>query len=174
MRCLSVRKFVHLVDSVNEWMGHALRWVIMLAICFTCLEVFQRYVFNHPTMWGFEVPIHLGAAFYTLAFGFVLLHKGHVRVDVFYAKYSERGRAIVDVVCFFVLFLPVIGILAYTSGDWMIHAWVIGEKSVITYWYPAIAPMRTAIFVGMTLFLLQGVAQLVRDMHFLVRGEHID
>ena len=167
-------KFVRLVEYTNEWMGRAMRWVIMVAIGFTCLEVFQRYVFNHPTMWGYEVPIHLGAAFYTLAWGFVLLKKGHVRVDVFYAKFTERGRAMVDVVCFFVLFLPVIGVLAYTSGDWMIHAWAIGERSNMTYWYPPIAPLRTAIFIGIVLFLLQGIAQLWKDLHFLTRGEHVD
>ncbi|MBN1856373.1 MAG: TRAP transporter small permease subunit [Dehalococcoidia bacterium] len=167
-------KFVRLVDSANEWMGRAMRWVIMIAIGFTCFEVFQRYVFNHPTMWGYEVPIHLGAAFYTLAWGFVLLHKGHVRVDVFYAKYSDRGRAIVDIVCFFVLFLPVVGVLTYTSADWMIHAWAIAERSNMTYWYPPISPLRTAIFIGILLFLLQGIAQLWRDVHFLARGEHLD
>ena len=82
--------------------------------------------------------------------------------------------AIIDVVCFFALFLPVIGVLTYTAGSWMVHAWAIGEKSVITYWYPPIAPMRTAIFIGILLLVLQGIAQLWRDIYFLRRGEHID
>jgi len=169
-----VRKLVHLVDSVNEWMGRSMRWFLMIAISFTCIEVGQRYLFNHPTMWGFEVPIHIAAAMYTLSWGFVLLRKGHVRVDVIYSRFSERGRAIIDVACFFVLFLPVIGVLTYSAGSWMVHSWAIGEKSVITYWYPPIAPMRTAIFVGILLLLLQGFVQLWRDLYFLRRGERID
>jgi len=45
---------------------------------------------------------------------------------------------------------------------------------VFTYWYPPISPLRTAIFIGLALFLLQGLAQFWRDLYLAVRGERYD
>ncbi|MBE9513762.1 MAG: TRAP transporter small permease subunit [Chloroflexi bacterium] len=151
-----------------------MKWFMLGMIFFGVLEVTQRYVFNHPTMWGYELIIMLGAAMYPLTWACIHRRHGHVRVDVFYSRMSIRGKAIVDVVCGVLFFFPVILFLVYTSGVWMWHAWEIGEKSVETYWYPPIAPLRTAVFVGVVLFLVQGVAQFIRDAHLLVRGRPYD
>ncbi len=169
-----MRTLLKWVDATNGWMGQAMKWFVIAAALFTCLEVTQRYVFGHPTMWGYEIPIHIGAAMYVLAWGYVHHEKGHVRVDVLYSRFPERTKAIVDVGCFIALFLPVVGFLTYQSWKWMIHAWSIGEKSVFTYWYPPISPLRTAIFIGLALFLLQGLAQFWRDLYLAVRGERYD
>ena len=97
-----------------------------------------------------------------------------MRVDVIYSRFSERKRAIVDTVAFLILFLPVIGFMTYEAGDWMLRSWNILEKSTFTYWYPPIYPLRTAIFAGLLLFLLQGIAQFWRDAYLAVKGEHYD
>jgi len=169
-----VRAYLKLIDSVNGWVGQMMKWFIIVAASFTCLEVTQRYLFDHPTMWGYEMPIHIGAAMYVLAWGYVHREKGHVRVDVIYSRFSDRKKAIIDSVAFLVLFLPVIGFLTYEAGDWMLRSWNILEKSTFTYWYPPIYPLRTAIFAGLLLFLLQGLGQFWRDLYFAMKGEQYD
>jgi len=166
-----MRTILKAIDCANEWMGKQMRWFLIAATLVGVTEVVQRYVFNHPTMWGYEIFIMIGAAMYALSWGYVHLKHGHVRVDVFYTRFSGRGKAIVDVICFLLLFLPVIGVLMYSSTSWMVHAWAINEKSVETYWYPPIAPLRTAFFVGVFLLLLQGIAQFIRDLHLLIRNK---
>jgi TRAP-type mannitol/chloroaromatic compound transport system permease small subunit len=155
-------------------MGQLVKYFVIAAALVTCFEVTQRYVFNRPTMWGYEIPIMIAGAMYTLAWGYVHKEKGHVRVDIVYSRLSDRVKAIFDSVLFVCLFSPVIGFLAFQSWNWMIRAWRIGEKSVFTYWYPPIAPLRTAIFIGIVLFLLQGLAQFWRDLYFLVKGVRYD
>ncbi|MFO7667206.1 MAG: TRAP transporter small permease subunit, partial [Desulfobacterales bacterium] len=112
----NVKRLLKTIDTVNGWMGEGVKWLVVAAILVTCFEVMQRYVFNNPTMWGYETPIQIGGAMYALSWGYVLLQKGHVRVDIFYAKFSDRRKALVDVVCFVALFLPVISYLTYTSS----------------------------------------------------------
>ena len=169
-----MKRLLKAIDTVNGWMGEGVKWLVIAAIQVTCFEVMQRYVFNNPTMWGYETPIQIGAAMYALSWGYVLLQKGHVRVDIFYAKFSERTKALVDVVCFIFLFFPVISYLTYKAFTWMTYAWRIGEKSVFTYWYPPIAPLRTLIFIGVALLLLQGLAGFWRDIYMLAKGERYD
>jgi len=169
-----MRQILRLTDTANEWMGRQMRWFVIAAALVGVTEVVQRYVFNHPTMWGYEIIIMIGAAMYALSWGYVHLQHGHVRVDVFYTRFSTRGKAIVDVVCFLLLFLPVIGVFLYSSGSWMVHAWAVNEKSVETYWYPPIAPLRTAIFVGVFLLFSQGVARFIRDLSLAIRNRPYD
>mgnify|MGYP006308948847 CR=1 FL=1 len=45
---------------------------------------------------------------------------------------------------------------------------------MMTYWYPPLGPVRTALFLGMFLFFLQGVATLVRDVYFAARSQPYD
>ena len=169
-----MKTLIKSIDAVNEWVGEAVKWFVIAAALVTCFEVTQRYVFNRPTMWGYEIPIMIAGAMYCLSWGYVHKHKGHVRVDIVYNRLSDRAKAIFDSVLFVCFFLPVIGFLGLQSWNWMVRAWKIGEKSVFTYWYPPIAPLRTAIFVGVALFLLQGLAQFWRDLYRAVKGVPYD
>ena len=73
--------------------------------------------------------------------------------------------------CFFI---PLMIVLIDTSIAYAWHAWVISEKSTLTYWYPPIAPFRTVVAVGLCVFALQGVAQLVRDLKLLIKNKSHD
>ena len=169
-----MRKVLKIIDGVNEWVGERLKWVVLFLMIVICSEVMMRYVFNSPTS---QLPVIMtwtGTALYSLAFGYVLLHKGHVRVDVLYMRFSDRMKAIVDVILWFVFFLPSIGFLGYAGFNWMEHAWRTHERSMLTYWYPPMAPIRTIVFIGLVLFFLQGLATLYRDFYVIVRSKPYD
>ena len=169
-----MRTILRTIDSVNEWVGRQLKWVVLFLILVVCAEVLMRYAFNSPTSQLPVIQTWTGTALYSLAFGYVLLHKAHVRVDVIYGRFSRRVQAIVDVVLWFVFFLPSVGFLTYSGWNWMVHAWKTHERSMITYWYPPMAPIRTIVFIGMVLFFLQGLATLYRDFHVAVRRKSYD
>jgi len=169
-----MRKLLKTIDSVNEWLGRKMKWVVFFLILVVCSEVVMRYVFNSPTSQLPVIQTWTGTSLYILSFGYVLLHKGHVRVDVLYTRFSTRLKATMDVILWFVFFLPAIGFLTWSGWNWMIHAWVSHERSQITYWYPPMAPVRTIVFIGLVCFLLQGIATVYRDFHTAVKGEQYD
>lgn len=162
-----MKKILKIINSVNEWAGKGAQWFALALILIGVTEVVMRYVFDRPTMWGYEILVMTGAAMYALSWGHVHLHQGHVRMDVLYRSFSTKGKSIVDAIFFLLFFVPVVGLLAYTSASWMWHAWEINEKSVLTYWYPPIAPLRTVVFIGVCLLALQGIARLIADLHSL-------
>ena len=169
-----MRKAIKLVDSANEWIGERLKWLVFALIIVVCIEVTMRYVFNKPTMQLPCIITFTGAALYAFAFGYVHLHKGHVRVDVLYARFPRRTQAIMDSILWFVFFLPSIGWVTYAAWNWLVFSWETNEKSMMTYWYPILGPIRTLVFIGMLFFFLQGVATLVRDLHFAIRSKPYD
>jgi TRAP-type mannitol/chloroaromatic compound transport system permease small subunit len=169
-----MRRILRLIDSVNEWVGRQMKWLVFALIGFIVGEVVLRYVFNHPTLQGPVLATMTGAALYALSLGYIALHHGHVRIDILYGRLSPRRKAVLDVILTLLFFYPVIGLLTYAAGEWMWFAWLTGERSEMTYWYPLVGPIRTAVFAGLVLYILQGSAQFVRDLHLAIRSKPYD
>lgn len=169
-----MRKILRAIDSVSEWTGNTMCWLWAALVLIMTYEVIMRYAFTKPTEWAYETSIMIGAATYALAWAYVHAHHAHVRVDVIYGRLSPRGKAIVDVIGSLLFFFPLIIVLTDHAFAWAWHAWVINEKSVETYWYPPVAPLRTVVLLGLILFGLQAVAQFIRDLYFLIRNRPYD
>jgi len=169
-----MRSFLRVVDSISEWIGLTGRWFAVGLVLIVSLEVILRFVFNRPTLWAYETSVMLGGSIYVLAFGYVHRHRAHVRVDIFHAHLSNRGRAIIDVLGDLLLFFPLVFLLVIVAWDWVMYAWTTGERMPITGWYPPAGPLRTIVFLGLGVFALQGVAQFIRDLYLLIRNKPYD
>ena len=162
------------IDNTTEWAAKGARWLIVVAILVIVIEVFMRYALNSPTLWAYEVSMMTGAALYAFGYSYAEKLKAHVRVDVFYHKYSPRKKAITDAVLGVAFFLPVIAVTLIGSWAWVLKSWSIGEKSVESFWYPPLSPLRTVIFIGWTLLVLQGLAGLYRNFYHWIKGKAYD
>jgi TRAP-type mannitol/chloroaromatic compound transport system permease small subunit len=165
-----MKAIVRFIDSISEWTGRVARWLCVVLVLFMATAVIMRYVFGASTLWAYEIGLMLGAVIYVMAWSYVHKHHGHVRVDVIYLQLSPRKRAVVDVIGDLLLFLPLLFILVVTSTEWAWKAWETNEKLYETGWYPPASPLRTMVALGICLFALQGIAQLFRDMYFLIRN----
>lgn len=167
-----MKKLLQIIDSVNQWVGSSLLiWFAIALVLVTVVEVILRFGFNRPTVQGPELMVMTGAALYALSWGYIHRHHKHIRIDIIYARFPLRGRAIIDIICALLFFFPVIGFLTYAGGFWTAFSWKIKEVSHITYWYPPLTPLRAVVFIGLTLFLLQGMAQFIRDLYLLARNK---
>ncbi|MCL0105094.1 TRAP transporter small permease subunit [Dehalococcoidia bacterium] len=169
-----MRTILQVIDSISEWMGRTGRWFAVALVATMTFEVTSRYIFGRPNLWVHESVMMLGASLYALAYGYVQRHDAHIRADLFYARLSPRRRAIIDVAGWLLIFFPLIILLIDTSIFWAVRAWRTGEVMPFTGWYPPVAPLRTVVALGFCVLALQGVAQLIRDLHLLIRNKPYD
>jgi TRAP-type mannitol/chloroaromatic compound transport system permease small subunit len=162
-----LKRFLSVIDRVNEWMGSWVRLILYIFIGLVCFEVMLRYVFNKPTIQLPVIVTMAAAAMYVLSFGFIYLRDGHVRIDLFYRLLSKKGKAALDVVFGALFFFPVIGALTVSAAGWVWYAWSMDERDQQTFWYAPIGPIRTVVLIGLLLFLLQGLAIFVRNLDIL-------
>ena len=165
-----MRKVFKTIDSISEWGGKIARWFILVMILVILFEVVARDVMNAPTFWGYEITIAFGASLYVIGYAYTESKHGHVRVDVFYIHMSPRGKAITDSICGFLFFLPAIGLVTFFTYDKMMWSWSVMEKSIEGYWYPPWYPLRTVLFIGWAMLLLQGSAHLSRSLYHAIKG----
>ena len=154
-------RFFRAVDRVNDWCGRLVGLQILFIVAVIAYEMVRRDGFNSPTLWANETMVYVTAMAYLLGGGYALLHRRHVTVDVIYARFAPRTRAVLDVLTlvFFVLYL---GTLIWAGSIWAWDSIKVGE-STGSPWNPPIWPVKLAIPVAGLLVLLQGVANVVRD-----------
>jgi TRAP-type mannitol/chloroaromatic compound transport system permease small subunit len=169
-----MRAVLRAIDSVSQQVGSAARWFTVALVAVAAFDTLMRYAFNAPTVWAYETCCMLGGGTYALGWAYAHLRKSHIRVDVFYTRYSPWGKVLSDVICAAFFFFPLMAILTWKSVFWAVRAWRIDEVMIETYWYPPAAPFRTVIALGICLFFLQGSAQFVRDLYFVIRRKAID
>lgn len=117
LRCCRV------VDKLNNWLGRLSGGIALLLIGVTLIQVICRYLFNTSWVAVQELEWHLFGAMFLLAVGYTLDAEGHVRVDIFYANFSPRGQALVNILGVLLLLLPVCGIVIYYGYKFTIQSW---------------------------------------------------
>jgi TRAP-type mannitol/chloroaromatic compound transport system permease small subunit len=112
----------------------------------------------------------LYGSFFMLGAAFTLQRKGHVRTDSFYAEWSPRTQAIVDLVCYGVIFLPVIYVFTVTGWGYFVKAFTTRETFVTSAWQPITWPFKLTMPLSGTLLLVQGVSECLRCAHAIRAG----
>lgn len=162
-----LRRLASAIDAVNDRVGRAVRLLAFLMVVVTTYDVVMRYVFRQSFVFVQELEWHLFALLFLLAAGYAQLRGDHVRVDIFYARMSERNRALVDVVCGVLFLFPTCFLLIWTSLPFVQASVAVREGSPDPGGLPARYLLKAAIPVSFTLLALQGLADLVKNVERL-------
>ena len=128
----------------------------------SCYEVFSRYVMHQPTFWAFELGYMVMGAHFLIGFAYTLRQREHVRVDIFYARFSPRTRALIDALTYLVLLLPLAAWLSVAFGEKVLKAYESQERSGMSAFNPVLWPFRLVMCAAFVLLTLQALAELIR------------
>jgi len=92
----AARGLVAAVDRGVDRIGRVAAWLTLAIALLMAVNVLLRYAFSIGSVWSQELEWHLLAPLVLLGMTYALGKGEHVRVDVFYARYSPRGQAAVD------------------------------------------------------------------------------
>jgi TRAP-type mannitol/chloroaromatic compound transport system permease small subunit len=161
-------------DRGNQLVGAAIMWLTLLMMLTTAAIVLLRYVFQAGNLIMLqESVIYMHSACFLLGAGWTLGRGGHVRVDVFYRRWSVRGRAWIDALGTLIFLFPVAFFILLSSLEYVGQSWAIGETSAEPGGIPALYLLKTMIPAMAILLILQGVAELIRNAEILIRAEEI-
>ena len=156
------------VDAVNRLVGRAMMYLIFVMIGILLWSSISRGFFDISYIWSVEMAQFMLTDYYILGGGYSMQLDSHVRMDLFYSRWSTRTQALADALTsgfllFYIVFLLVGGI----SGT--IYAIEYNQKNYSS-WAPPLAPIKIIMCIGIVLMLLQVIAQLFKDVA-RARGE---
>jgi TRAP-type mannitol/chloroaromatic compound transport system permease small subunit len=158
-----------IIDRLSELTGRLTAWLTLAMVLVTCLVVILRYVFDIGFIWLQESVTWMHAVVFMLGAAYTLEREEHVRVDVFYRRFGERGRAVVDLLGVVVFLLPLCGWIGWSSWDFVATSWRIGEASRESGGlpYPMVPLLKSVLVVMPAALALQGLSLGLRSVRAL-------
>lgn len=154
------------IDSINDFVGQNIKWLILLAVLVSAGNATSRYAFSIASNAFLELQWYLFASLFILAAGYTLLKNEHVRIDLISSKLSPRQRNWIDLVGMLIFIIPVCSYIAIMAVPALIEAIETGEYSQnaggLVRW-----PMRAIIPLGFGLIVLQAVSEAIKRTAFL-------
>ena len=157
-----MRKLVQAIERLSESVGIAGAILIVPLVLVTCYEVFARYLFGAPTIWAYEIGYTITGSHFLLGMAFTLKAGEHIRIDIFSGHFSERTRAVIDLVGYAVL-LPLTIWLTVYLYRYFHGGWAQNEKSGQSALNMPVWPFRLVFFVAFLLLALQIVAEVIKS-----------
>jgi TRAP-type mannitol/chloroaromatic compound transport system permease small subunit len=157
-----MQKLLLFVDKLSTFVGQAFSWLIIGLTLLISWEVFSRYALDNPHAWAFDAMIMLYGTLFMMAGAYTLSKNGHVRGDVLYSFFQPRTQATLDLLLYFVFFIPGVIALTYAGYFYAAESWAINEHSNITADGPPVYPFKTVIPLAGAVLLLQGLVEIAR------------
>lgn len=159
---------MNFIDKLNQLIGHAVAWLVILMVFGTLYNVVARYYFEQYSIPLGELIIIMNAVVFMLAAPLLLYADQHVRVDVFYASFSTRIQAIVDFLGTLFLLMPFCGFVIYYSWQYVASSWIQLEASGQTGGLEGLYLVKSLIILVAVLLILQGLSLLVHKYQLIL------
>ena len=148
------------IERVVDAVGTATAWISLVIVGLMAINVLARYLFSTGTVWSQELEWHLLVPLVLFGMSYALRHGDHVRVDIVYARFSERTKVAVDLVSA-LLTAAISVIVIWLSIKYVQQAYVIDEGSPDPGGIPHRYLIKSLIPIGFALLLAQSVASAI-------------
>jgi TRAP-type mannitol/chloroaromatic compound transport system permease small subunit len=145
------------IERVVDIVGAATAWISLAIVGLMASNVLLRYLFSEGSVWAQELEWHLLVPLVLFGMSYALRHGEHVRVDIVYAKFSDRTKVVVDLVSA-LLTAAIAVIIIWLSIKYVLQAYVIDEGSPDPGGIPHRYIIKSLIPIGFALLLAQSVA----------------
>ncbi|MGB4910735.1 MAG: TRAP transporter small permease subunit [Candidatus Dechloromonas phosphoritropha] len=159
-------KLSQLIDWINERVGKAAFWLVLVMTLISAGNASYRFVFHDSSNGLLEIQWYLFAAVFLLCSPYTLQKNEHVRIDVLSGKLSPRGLAVIDIIGTIFFLLPMVVTVLWLSLPLVAESYKINEHSAnaggLLRW-----PVKILLPISFMLLALQGVSELIKRIAFL-------
>jgi len=165
-----MKRLINGIDFINDKTGKLVSYLIPALIVFETYEVFSRYVLGRPTIWISELSAMLFGGFILLGGGYTMLQDSQANMDIIYAKFSTRGKAILNMITF-LFFICFVSVLLW-KGWQMAWRSVLTQEHDSTQWAPPLYYFKMTLPLGAFLLMLQGISKFLKDLIIAIKGDY--
>lgn len=110
-------------------LGYFTAIVLALLVLLVVYDATARYLFSTGSIALQELEWHLFDIIILFGIAYTLKEDAHVRVDIFYASYSEKTKALINIISSVFFVLPFSLLIIYIGLDFVEQSFVQHEAS---------------------------------------------
>ncbi len=149
-----------ILDSISNYAGALASVLVVLLALLVTYNAVMRYLFSAGSIALQEVEWHLYDVVFLLGISYALQHDKHVRVDIFYERYSSDTKALVEILSMLLLVIPFSLLLISNAADMTMQSYLQHEISSdpggLTHRYL----IKGMIVVAFVLLIMQAISEL--------------
>lgn len=150
------------LERVNRGLFSVAALACFVMALLGCGIVVLRYGFSLGSIAAQELVMYLHAFVLLTAAATTLANDGHVRVDIFYGRWSSARRGLIDLLGSVLLLWPVMGFIFWVSWDYVAVAWSRQESSADAGGLSFVYLLKSLMLLFAAQMLLQGLLQAIR------------
>jgi TRAP-type mannitol/chloroaromatic compound transport system permease small subunit len=175
-----MNRFLVGIDRISAGVGKTFGWIIVVLTLGAAYEVFvasramsgvvgwvcrtvgASCTGTVPTSWAYDFSYIMYGMLLLMTGAYTLSRNGHVRADFLYRRWRPRVQAAVDLVLYFIFFLPAVLALIYSGIPFAEYSWRFKEKSIFSPAGIPVYPLKVLIPIAAAFLLVQGIAEIIR------------
>lgn len=154
---------MYYIESFTKFVSYLTAIILALLVILVIFDATNRYLFSHGSTALQELEWHFFDIVILLSIAFTLRHNAHVRVDIFYDRFSPKLQALVNIVSILLFVLPLSFLIIYIGIGFVEMSFVQHEASSnpggLKYRWIVKALMPLAFI----LLSIQALKELVKD-----------
>ena len=156
----AIKLYIRATDRLSDWTGTLAMYLIFVMVGVLLFDAVTRNVLDIPQHWCLEFAQFTLAAYYFMGGAKTLKDNDHVRMDLFYDRLADRGKARMDLVTVgcLIFFLVVMLIGSVSSFVYSYET----DQRLLSIWNPPVAPIKALMVLCTLLMLLQSIGLLFK------------
>ncbi len=158
-------RVIELIEKLVRFFAYLSGGLVLFLSLLILYQAINRYLFNNSSVMIGELQWHIFDIIFLLGLSYALQTDKHVRVDIFYAHFSKKTQAIINIISQLFLILPFTFIILYTGYTLVEMSYLQDEISSdpggLTHRYL----IKAMILLGFALLGLQSLAEVYKNFH---------
>ena len=159
-----IKYYISFTNRINCKIGEIISWLTGILVLIVCVDVFLRYFLQSSFSALQELEWHLFSVIFLLGAAYTLQKDEHVRVDLFYSKFSERNKALINLIGSILFFIPFCLIVISSSKEFVLISFQIGETSPDSGGLPARYILKSLLPISFVFLLMQGASLFLTSL----------
>ncbi len=118
-----------MIDKSIQYLGYFTAIIVAMLVLLVVYDASARYIFSSGSIALQELEWHLFDIIILFGIAYTLRESSHVRVDIFYATYSAKTKAIVELISSIFFILPFSFLIIYIGVEFVEMSYLQHEAS---------------------------------------------
>lgn len=117
------------IDKTIKYLGYLTAFIVALLVLLVVYDATVRYLFSGGSIALQELEWHLFDIVILFGIVYALRESAHVRVDIFYASFSKKTKALINIIASIFFVLPFSFLIIYIGIDFVTMSYLQNEAS---------------------------------------------
>ena len=155
---------MNIIDKITRYVAYFTAIILALLVLLVVFDATSRYLFSEGSTALQELEWHFFDVVILLSIAFTLRHNAHVRVDIFYDKFSDKMKLVINILTTIFFIFPLSFLIIYIGIGFVEMSFIQNEASSDPGGLKYRWIVKSLMPLAFTFLLLQAIKELLSDI----------